>query len=121
VLINALAVNAQNVQQPAHPCKRTNVKVDAKVIVAAIESYRRKETPVISSANELINCTEAFPILKKYVLDPDPDASFLLSKTVDWQKSPVHTSTAESEVERGVRDRGISLPRFFHVPMRYMS
>jgi hypothetical protein len=99
VLANAYAFESTMAQTRPHSCKAANRQVDRKVIQADIEKYRRRETPTIESAYELINCTEAFPLLQKYALDPDPEVRGLITDYVGRFSSPERLQVLVRQIE----------------------
>jgi LVIVD repeat len=52
------------------PCKKLPEGVSRKQIIENIEKYRRGEESILDGGS--LGCQEAFPILKKYALDPNP-------------------------------------------------
>ena len=99
IFINALAVGSMVAQQGPHSCKAARLKVDRKVIEADVEKYRRGESPTIESAYELINCTEAFPLLQKYALDPDSKVRELITDYVGRHSSPQRLQLLVQQIE----------------------
>jgi hypothetical protein len=67
-----------------HKCNSKNRHVDPKEVARDIENYRKGESPVIESRGELISCLEALPVLKKYLLDPDPNIRDLLTEYLGY-------------------------------------
>jgi hypothetical protein len=98
VLANAYVCESMAQTRP-HSCKGAKLKVDRKVIEANIEKYRRRETPTVESAYELINCTEAFPLLQKYALDPDPEVRGLITDYVGRFSSPERLRILVRQIE----------------------
>ena len=86
--------------EPPIMCKKANVNFDRKKIESDIQKFRRGETPTIESRPELIKCLESVPILKKYLLDSNPDVRNLITDFLGYhilpERLPLFTKQIES-------------------------
>ncbi len=80
---SSIVLGEQTAEFP-HKCRTKTRQISRKEIVADIEKYRKGETPVIESKGELISCLEAFPVLKKYIFDRDPNIRDLLTEFLGY-------------------------------------
>ncbi len=87
----------QHIGDRISPCKEPNgVQVNKELLEAVIEKYRRGE-PV---ADGIFLCREAFPTLKKYALDPDPNVRRAVTGHLGVYYSPEALQVIVQQIEK---------------------
>ncbi|HEY0458607.1 MAG TPA: hypothetical protein VGC97_05595 [Pyrinomonadaceae bacterium] len=93
------AVAGDGMIEPPIWCKKAEANFDRKIIEADIEKFRKGETSTIESRPELIRCLEAVPILKKYIIDPDPNVRYLITDLLGYHILPQRLPLFLSQLE----------------------
>jgi hypothetical protein len=94
----------QHIGNRISPCKGRSKELNKRLLEADVEKYRSGEAGGLGG---IFFCREAFPTLKKYALDPDPNVRSAIAYHLRLYYSPEALQLLVRQIERYPSDRSV--------------